>query len=250
VKWYNRIWRTAFIFHYFFSSASASAQSNKSDSIFYESADSEAINFYRQNIGDQSGLYNGSLYSGYPFQFESGTPFFGSSHLDTGSILYDGILYEHVPLLYENLKDLVIIKDNGYFIQLNNKKVKEFSIPAHQFVRLDGNSNSNKEINTGFYELLNKDSIAVLKKTVKKIMDDLSGDNVVQKQISVADHYYIKTESAVYEIKNKKDIMAIFAGKKKAIQQFIKKNKLNLGDDEAGSLIRIVSYYEQIRNQL
>jgi hypothetical protein len=249
VKWYYRILRIPLIFYCFFIAAKAYGQLNRADSSFYQSTVSEALDLYHQSAGDQSGLYNGPMYSGYPFRFESGTPFFGSGRLDTGSVFYDGILYLQVPLLYEDLKDLLIINDNGYFIQLKNKLVKEFSLPGHYFVRLGENDITTKGINTGFYEVLNQDSIAVLKKTVKKILDDLASDNVVQKQISQSVHYYIKTATAVYEINNERDILAIFPEKKKEIQQFVKKNKLNFNEDKGNTIIKIVVYYEQIRNQ-
>ena len=250
MRWPNSSLRFAFIYLFLLSTKTLSAQLSGKDSGFYYAAVSQAVNLYHQSTGDQSGLYNGPMYTGYPFRFESGTPFFDNNSLDTGSILYDGIGYEQIPLLYENLKDLVIVMDNGYFIQLNSKKIKAFSIPGHRFIRLDENEKSLKGIRPGFYELLYNRQFSVLKKTVKQIMDDLSGDNVVQKLINQSDNYYIRKDSALYDIRGKKDLYALFPEKKKELQQFVKKNKLNFSDDRGSALVSIVAFYEKIRSPL
>jgi hypothetical protein len=247
MNWRCNFFRFAATYFCFFSARNLSAQFSESDSNFYQTVISHAISIYHHTSGDQSGLYNGILYPGYPFVFKSGTPFFDSSRSDTGSVFYDGILYENLPLTYEDLKDVVIVKDNGYYIELNSKKLNEFTIPGHHFIRLEEKDGNNSGLITGFYELLFKDSIYVLKKTVKKIEDDLSSDNVVEKLITQTDYYYIRKDSSLYLVRNKKDVTAILPDKKKEILQFIKKNKLNFSDDKGSTLVQIATYYEQLR---
>jgi hypothetical protein len=247
MRWVSFFIKFTAIYFSFFSNLNGFAQLSAPDSNYYRSAVSTAINLYNRSSGDQSGLFNGMLYPGYPFLFKSGSPFFDSSRLDTGSVIYEGLLYEKLPLIYENLKDLVIINDNGFFIQLNNKKLNEFTIPGHHFIRQEENNKSNKSLTAGFYEVLYNGNIRVLKKTIKKIEDDLSSDNTVEKLITQSDYYFIKTDSTIFQVKNKKDIVDIFPDKKKEIKQFIKKNKLNFYDDKENTLIKITAYYEQIR---
>jgi hypothetical protein len=227
----------------FFPAGHVIAQLSESDSSFYQLVVSGAVNLYHFSAGDQSGLYNGSLYPGYPFHFKNGSPFFNSNKLDTGSVIYDDILYENLPLLYDNLKDVVIIDDNGSQIQLNSKKISEFTLPGHHFIRLGKNDmNNSRIINTGFYEILYNGYNSVLKRVIKTIEDDLSSGEVVERVIHQSDYYYFKKDNAIYPAENKKDITAIFSDRKKEVQQFIRKNKLNLRKDKENVLLRIASY--------
>jgi hypothetical protein len=234
------------IYLFFFSTTPGFAQLSAPDSNFYKSAVSATINVYDRSTGDQSALYNCMLYTGYPFLFKSGSPFFDSTRLDTGSVTYDGKLYTHLPMLYENLKDLVLIKDIGFFVQLNDKKLHDFTIPGHHFVWIEENQKNNIGIISGFYEVLYDGNIRVLKKNVKQIVDDLSSDNVVEKVITQSDHYYLEKDSTLFQIKNKRDIMHFLSDKKKEIKQFIKRNKLNFYEDKGNALTQITAYYEQI----
>jgi hypothetical protein len=223
------------------------AQSGDTDSNFYHSAVSAAIDLYHRSTGDQSGLYNGALYSGYPFRFKSGTPFFYSDAPESGSILYDGILYENLQLRYDNLKLAVMIKDNGYEIQLNNRKIESFSLHGHQLLHPADNDVNDGGISTGFYEILYAGNISLYKKTIKNIQEDLSSGQVVEHEILQQDHYYVKKDSTVYPVEGRKDFTALFPARKKELQQFIKRDKLNFNKDIENALLKLVVYCEQTR---
>jgi hypothetical protein len=223
------------------------AQLSKADSSFYQSAISSAVYQYQVSEGDQSGLYNGAFYVEYPFHFKQGTPFFISSQLDTGSVLYDDILYKNILLQYDNLKDVVIANDNGYLIQLNNQKITEFTLTGHRFVRREKKDTSNSVVTTGFYEVLYNGNIIILKKTIKNIREDLSNGHDIERTIASSDYYFIQAKSAIYPIKNIKDLALILSDKKKEIQQWIKKNKPDFRMQKENVLLQIVAYYEQVR---
>jgi glutamate 5-kinase len=126
---------------------------------------------------------------------------------------------------------------------LNSKKISEFTLPGHHFIRLGKNDmNNSRIINTGFYEILYNGYNSVLKRVIKTIEDDLSSGEVVERVIHQSDYYYFKKDNAIYPAENKKDITAIFSDRKKEVQQFIRKNKLNLRKDKENVLLRIASY--------
>ncbi len=236
------------IYFCFFLAGPASAQMSGADSNFYQSALSRAINLYYESAADQSGLYNGALYPGYPFPFKEGDPFFNSNQFDTGSVVYDGLLYNRVQLRYDNLKDVVIINDNGYWIQLNDKKVNEFTIPGHHFISLGKKEVNIEGIDRWFYELLYPgDHILVLKKIMKTIEEDLSNGHDIERIIHTSNYYYIKKDSVLYPIEKKKDLNVVFPDKKKEIQQLFKKNKIKFRRDKENALLKVAAYFEPIR---
>ncbi len=167
-----------FFFFTIFSNNPAYSQSKEKDSILFQTAVSNTISIYNQQLGDQSPAYNGSHYVKPPFIFKTGTPYFLSdTFAKNGSVVYDNIQFDSLTLLYEDLRELLISKSNGYLLQLVNQRISSFNISGHKFIRLVSDSLNPGITNTGFYELLYQGRTTVLKKTIKNIVEEA---NVVE----------------------------------------------------------------------
>jgi hypothetical protein len=247
MKWFDFFSRLTAMCLCFFITCYCHAQLTKDDSDFYQSAISKTITAYYQAMGDQSGLYNGVLYPGYLFQFRGESPFFDEGKSDTGWVHYDSILYSGIPLYYDDLSQVVIIDDNGSKIQLNNKRLDEFSIGNHHFIRLAGKAKNSSDFYQGFYELLFSGGTRVLKRTSKNLTDYVSGNETAEKLITRTEHFYIEKDGLIYATESKKDILSIFPDKKNEILQFIKKNKLKFNKNTEHSLLQLAPYYDKIR---
>ena len=79
------------------------AQTNIDDSIILKNAINNTIQIYHNGIGDQAAKFNGSQYQGYTVSFSDGHPYFKADVLAKGKIVYDGVLFENVNLLYDSL---------------------------------------------------------------------------------------------------------------------------------------------------
>ena len=79
------------------------AQSSPEDSLSLTKTINNALAIYYQSAGDQSRLYNGTEYTGYPFWFVEGSPFFLTDQPQRGSIIYDEVEYRDVDLQYDEL---------------------------------------------------------------------------------------------------------------------------------------------------
>ena len=137
-----------------FPAAAIVAQLSTDDSIFYRKAIGNSIAAYYASTGDQSRLYNGTQYPGYPFTFKEGIPFFNSDKPDTGSIVYDGLLYENVLLQYDELSGMVVMQDRTHHILFRNDLVSQFSMFNNTFIRIVKDSASRVLYETGFYNQL------------------------------------------------------------------------------------------------
>ena len=242
------IWRLCafYLLTLSFSSFSVSAQSASEDSILYKSAIAHTLDVYYRQVGDQSPIYNGSLYPGYGFSFKAGSPFFLTSEFHPDSLVYDGIKFNNIPLLFNDQMEVLITTDQGYWVQLVNERLSSFTILNHHFIRLVVDS-LNKELSgTGFYELLYQGRSAVLKKTIKKIKEELSSSEGILRSIDQTDRYYVRMGKAYFTIRSKREILNIFSDHRKGIQQFMRKNKLKFRKDKANTLIRVTAYYDQI----
>src|SRR5674476_1493152 len=157
---------------FFASSFKAFPQNFISDTSRQTASFQAAVNYYHQFLSPETGLYDGSEYTYntyYPIQINEGDPFFLSKKFYTGAVFYNNVLYEKVPLLYDIIKNELLIHDpsNRYIIRLNNERVGWFRIWGHTFIRLIFDSANNSQMRTGFYDLLDNGKISLYRKDSK-----------------------------------------------------------------------------------
>jgi hypothetical protein len=236
---------------FFASSFKAFPQDFISDTARETTSFQAAVNYYHQFLSPETGLYDGSEYTYntyYPIQINEGDPFFLSKNFYTGTVFYNNVLYEKVPLLYDIIKNELLIHDpsNIYTIRLNNERVGWFTIWGHTFIQLIFDSANNSQMRTGFYDLLYNGKTSLYRKDSKILNENTASAQGINKYVVETNEYFIKKDNQYYKVTNKKSLNVALKNKKKEIGQFIKKNKLNLRKNKNGALIKIVGYYNGI----
>ena len=224
----------------------AAGQWVASDSTVQKAA-SNAIDIYYRALGDQSPLYNGSEYIEYASTIQEGHPFFESNVFVNGSIRFDGMEFRDVPILYDMIKDEVIIQHFGkvYKINLPAEKIERFTLSGHSFIRVI--QDSSHQLKTGFYDRLYNGKIMVLAKREKKIREEhinIQISNIVDQK----NYYYIKKDGIYYTLKNMRTLLGILKSKKKEIQQYLNKNKVKYKNDPEHAMIIAAEYYDRLTN--
>jgi len=231
----------------FIISNSAIAQSGQDDSIFYQTAVSNTITIYKMQLGDQSPFYNGSHYSPTGFVFRTGSPYFLSDSFSRGTVVYDDLPFDELNLLYEDLRELLVSKNDNYLLQLVNQRISSFTISGHSFIRLTADSLHARIPKTGFYEILYPGRSQVLKKTYKTIVEEPSVyENTVIRHIEESQNYYIKIGNSYKRVKSNGELLELMHDHQKEIQKFIKKSKLNFRKNRENVLVQVAGYYDQI----
>ena len=233
-----------FILPVFLPQGNVLAQTDQNDSSYYDAAIRNAVVLYQQSEKDQARIMNGRQYKPYTFPFVKGFPFFLTRQFSESSIIYDGGYYDHILLLYDEILELVIL-NKGVFIELINEKIEEFTIAGHKFYPLFKDSANNLPT-SGFYEILYDGNIDVYKKEKKSIVDVLSTTEGYQAEAVEKKFYYIKKDDRYYLVKKKADLLKVLGDKKSEIQQFIRKNKLDIKRDKDNVLPKIATYYDQL----
>jgi hypothetical protein len=221
------------------------AQSSTEDSTSFSKARNNATALYYQSSGDQSRLYNGTYYAGYPFVFAEGNPFFLTDKEQQGSVVYDNILYQDINLLYDELTGVLIMQDENHRIQLLNDRISGFTILNYRFTHIINDNHDNSPA-TGFYNILYEGSLGILKKEIKTIREISTYSEGKMRMIDMKTNYYIRKNNDYFIIKDKKDLLNFFGERKKEIQHFIKAGKLNFKKDPDILLAKVASYYDQL----
>lgn len=224
------------------------AQQYAADSVVTNSSIDYAKHLYFTQRGEEASIYKGVHHIGYPVSIE-GNAYFQSADWQTGSVLYDHILYENIEMRYDLYKDQLIVtpqEQGRMFISLFSPRVTKFSFSGFNFIRI-GNSDEKTSPAPGFYLQLASGKLTMLAKKSKVISERIEGRTFLQKFDETVKYYLLK-DSVYYPIKNKKDMLAAVKDKKKEVQQFLSKNKLNYRKGREKTLVAVAEFYNQTRN--
>jgi hypothetical protein len=229
-------------------SSRTSAQSQQEDSIFYQSALARTTSVYYNQLGDQSPIYNGSLYPDLGYTFQKGTPFFLIEKTGKGSVVYDDILYPNLSIFYEDYRQYLVVIDQAFQLKLVNERISAFTIADHHFVHMYMDSLTKGLPSAGFYEVIYSGKSQVLKHTNKKLREILSVSEGLSRYMDEFDDYYIRSWNTYVLVKSKHEFLNFVGDHKKEVQRFIRKNKLNYRTDKDNTLKLAAAYYDQIAN--
>ncbi|GAA4466845.1 hypothetical protein GCM10023189_49570 [Nibrella saemangeumensis] len=211
---------------------------------FTGDAQRHAIARYEQANRRQSHLYDGNEYINHDPRIKI-HPFFPVDSMLVGQVVYDGVHYQSVPMLYDVVRDEIVVKpaEGAYLIRLHANKVDSFSLASRQFVRLVGDSLSG--IRPGFYELLHQGKLKALVKRAKYIKEDVS-QGFYQANYLVNDRYFVVRDGVYHEVNSKKALLNLFADQKKALRKYLRTNQLRFKQQREQAITGLVREYESL----
>ena len=233
------------LFFHLFTCSRLFSQDSLTNNSFYSTALQHTASIYRQAFGSQAALFNGPVYNNYIFPFKEGHPYFNADSLTTGSVIYNGILYDNINMQYDEIADLLIVRNVNGKIQLWGKRVSGFHLYNSDFVRLAGDSTATGRTDAAFYNLLYKGNITLLKKQIKVLREEISSE--VLRFVDEKDYYYIIKDEHWYSINSSKQFYRLMDNRKEAVKRFIKSNKLSFRKDRQNFLTSATAYYDSLK---
>lgn|GEM_PF-378249 len=213
-----------------------------------DSAISSTIAFYTRQAGARSAIYNGCEY-----QFDRinvGHAFFNTARFTTGEIICEDICYPGIPMLYDIVKDVLVIQglNQIQITTLASNRVNQFTCFGYTFIRKSADSSNKSVPGTGFYQRLYNGRMKVWAKN-KKLIEEVTDFGYQLKRVAVEkNRYYIEQKGNYFEVDGKQSVLGILKDKKKEIHHFIAKKKIRFRKDFNSALIQTVAYYCDITN--
>lgn len=196
--------------------------------------------FYSSIVNEDQQLYNGPEYI-WSYPKSTGHPFYIEDGFQEGTIQYDGVRYYGVPVQYELVKEVVVVKGaNDARIELASEKVTEFSVGKGFFKRI-----AHPDLTSSFYQqLYDSKGIEILaqRKKVFKRSGKAEDLDVFREE----DSYYVGKENRYYKIDDAADLYKLFGDKEKSLKNFAKSRKLAFRKDPQTFILEIVGYYNSI----
>jgi len=210
-----------------------------------ESSFLSAKTYFKNEVRENTHLYTGKEY----YKYESGItgfPFFETNQMQNGDVFYDGNLYKNVPLLYDIVRQAVVI--NQYHqetrIQLLTEKIDYFILNGHRFETISPAEGEVGNISKGLFDVAFTGKASVLVKRVKSIRKGLRAEDPYS--FKEEDEYYLKKGKSVYNASDKKAVLQVFDDKKDLVNTFIRKNNLKFKKDKEKDLIMTAAYYSTL----
>jgi hypothetical protein len=206
------------------------------------------VSRYYNSLGEQSGIYHGPGYIGYPYELSNGHQFFESPKFAIGTIFYDGMLYQNIPMWYDLVKDQVVVQtlDSLSMIGLHHERIDYFSLLGHYFIKISQDSSTS--LSTGFYDQIYKGKTEVLVRRFKGTLEDVSPDGIFTKILKQKNEIYLKKEGKFFSVQSSASVLKALGNNQKEILNHLKKNAIKFKRDPEKATVMMVSYYDQLNN--
>jgi len=221
------------------------AQTSPKDDPMFDSASAIALRQYHSYVNPETQLYRGQQYVEYAYQIKTGHPYFEDSLIE-GSLLYNGVLYRNVPLLYDVVIDQVVIKDpySIWRIGLDRLHLDSFTVEDHRFIRLADSLNPTAPRN-GFYEQLYRGRVRLLKRTSKTVQVEVPfAGQGFEKYTLTSISYYLKMGERYYPVNNERSLLSALKDKRGPAKKFMRSNHLRMRKDKQNTLLKVITWYD------
>ncbi|MDF7816089.1 hypothetical protein P1X15_00740 [Runella sp. MFBS21] len=190
-------------------------------------------------------LYNGNRYHIYDSRSKD-HQFFETETWQDGSVVYDGQLYEPINMLYDIVKDKVVVRHQERIglVQLQSERIKSFRVLEHQFVRLEADPQSGISV-TGFYDLLYSGKTALIVRRTKQRQEQIES-NKVTVSFPEKTFYYLKKDDKYHIIRSKQAVLGLLKEDKRALKRHLRDKKIKYRKTTELALIEIATQYDKL----
>lgn len=226
------------------------AQSSLKENPSSDSAYSVALRQYHSYVAPEVGLYRGIQYIDYDYTVQKGQPFFGPDSIRYGSVWYGGMAYDHVRMLYDLVKNQLVIADpyNIYKISLFMDLVDSFRLDGHLLLRIR-DSAAPSSLRSGLCEPLYRGGVSLLKRERKALHENLviSSDNV-RLFIDGSESYYLKKDLSYHPVNTRKELFDLLRNRRSDVRRLIRKSKLKWHTDKQEILLLVTAWYDGVNH--
>jgi hypothetical protein len=215
------------------------------DSVFVARLSQNMKRVYPSFLIREAPVFNGKIYHPDQRPLDNGHPFYISSDYVDGTISTNGFVYTNLKIAYDLVRNqLTILHFDGVSsIIVPPDHVDSFSLHNHKFINLRLAADSTLQLKEGYYNLLYDGSVDLLVKRTKTISEKITPLRV-ERLVSQQDKYYLKSESAITLIKNKKALLNLLRSTKGENERFIKDNHLNFKGDKENAFLKLVQFHD------
>jgi hypothetical protein len=235
----------SFIFVLLLSVLSLAKTSGQTSVPVDQSPEKNVLEYFQKEIGENAHLYTGKEYTSYSNGIK-GFAFFITDQMQSGDIFYDGTLYSNIPLLFDIVRQEVVINryNQEARIKLLNEKLKYFTFSGHRFENIALSVGKDEALGNDIYDVVFNSKANVFVKRVKRIKNPIKAEDppiFVEEDV-----YYIRNGNNLYAVDSRNSLIEAMSDKKDLVKNYIKKNKLRFKKNIENDLITVAAYYSTL----
>jgi hypothetical protein len=205
------------------------------------------VSLYYQALGEQSPLFNAREYVAFPGIIHQGHPFYKTTEFATGTIHYDGMVFDDAKILYDLVTDKVLILHyNGVFrVDLPVEKISEFKFHDHHFIHLY--PDSLHVIEEGFYDKVYDGKTDLFVKRTKHFREERTGNDILR-VVDERNFFYVYKQGTYHAVRSRKALFNIFKDRKDEIRRELKKKGIRFRKNREAAVLTAVQHFDSLSN--
>lgn len=207
------------------------------------------LSLYRKATKDVQNLYNGRLYYIYDSREEE-HQFFIDRKYEKGAVFYDGQRYDSIPMMYDIVRDELVIKHiNGFEpILLQSPKVTFFTIYDHNYLNLKSGKDISSDMPTGFYDLIYNGKTKAIARRIKQRQEKINERKVIA-LFPQKNFYYIYSSGKYNGVHTRKSVTRLFPGQKAELRKALREQNIKFRKDRERAIVTMVARYDELTKQ-
>jgi hypothetical protein len=203
------------------------------------------ISLYKSATVYSQNLFNGRRYYIYDAKMEE-HQFFEGRKWQNGTVYYDGQRFDSIPMLYDIVKDELVIRHfNSDPLILQFDKVDYFIKNNHIFRRLEAGKDIDPQMRTGYYDLLYEGKSKVVARRSKQRQEKIVDKRVIGIFPEKSFYYIIKNDRYHY-VRSRKSVLALFPEKKKELRKMLRNENINFRKERETAIARMSATYDAL----
>ncbi|MPR34980.1 hypothetical protein [Salmonirosea aquatica] len=205
-----------------------------------------ALSLYDSATVESQHLYNGPQYYIYDSPADD-HQFYLSENWTMGSVFYDGQLFRDVPILYDIVKDQLVVRYKQSFgnVALQSPKVRYFTIPEHTFLRVEADTGRVEGLRTGFYDQLYDGKTKLVARRTKERQQDLSERRVIIR-FPEKNLFYLYQAGTYHPVHTKKSVLGYLEDQKRPLKKYLREQKLSFRENREAAILGLATYYDEL----
>jgi hypothetical protein len=237
------------LFISFYLSGSSYGQLAALKDTMYDNVPEYPLTLYKAATRDAQNLYNGRLYYIYDAHEEE-HQFYEDRKFEKGTVFYDGQRYDSIPLMYDLVKDELVIKHvNGFeALLLQSPKVGFFTTHNHVFLKQESGKDINPDMRTGFYDLVYNGKSKTLVRRIKQRQEKIVEKKVIA-LFPAKNFYYVYANGRYNPVHTRKAVLALFPAQKTELKRSLREQKIKFRKNREMAIMAIVARYDELTKQ-
>ncbi|QRR04227.1 hypothetical protein HWI92_15780 [Dyadobacter sandarakinus] len=202
------------------------------------------ISLYKTATAQTQNLYNGRQYYLYDARNDE-HQFFQQSKWRNGVIMYDGQAFDSIPMLYDIVRDELVIRHvYGDHLLLQSEKVANFWLLDHHFKRMESGKDVNASMRSGFYDLLYEGKTQAIARRSKSRQEKIQDKRVIA-LFPPKNFYYVRKDSTYHPVHSRKSFFALFPEHKRDFRRTLREKNLRFRRDREMAIISLATAYDK-----